>query len=80
MFGTNEIISVKLTDGSTQNQNAGSTEHKGIEYGINYKPTNEWYFRFSGTNAKHKYLNNVVKGISYNGKEINGAPRFIANA
>ncbi len=78
--GTNEIISVKLTDGSTQNQNAGSTEHKGIEYGINYKPTNEWYFRFSGTNAKHKYLNNVVKGISYNGKEINGAPRFIANA
>ena len=78
--GTNEIISVKLPDGSTQNQNAGSTEHMGIEYGINYKPNEEWYFRFSGTNAKHKYINNIVKGVNYNGKEINGAPRFIANA
>jgi outer membrane receptor protein involved in Fe transport len=78
--GTNEIISVKLPDGSSQNQNAGSTEHMGIEYGINYKPNEEWYFRFSGTNAKHKYINNIVKGVNYNGKEINGAPRFIANA
>jgi iron complex outermembrane receptor protein len=78
--GTNEIISVKLPDGSTQNQNAGSTEHMGIEYGINYKPNSAWYFRFSGTNAKHKYINNIVKGVNYNGKDINGAPKFIANA
>ncbi len=78
--GTNEIISVKLPDGSTQNQNAGSTEHKGIEYGITYKPNEQWSVRFSGTNAKHIYINNIVKGVNYNGKEINGGPHFIANA
>jgi len=79
MLGKNEIISVKQPDGSNLNQNAGVTEHKGIEYGINYKPNEEWSFRFSGSNAKHTYANNVVKGISYNGKEIAGAPHFIAN-
>jgi len=78
--GTNEIISVKLPDGTTQNQNAGETEHRGIEYGINYQPNTQWHFRFSGTNAKHTYINNIVKGVNYNGKEINGAPHFIANA
>jgi len=78
--GTKEIISVKLPDGSTQNQNAGSTEHKGIEFGINYKPNSSWHFRMSGTYAKHKYIENIVKGINYNGKEINGAPKLIANA
>ncbi len=78
--GTNEIISVKLSDGTTQNQNAGETQHKGIEYGINYQPNTQWHFRFSGTNAKHTYINNIVKGVNYNGKEINGAPHFIANA
>ena len=78
--GTNEIISVKLSDGTTQNQNAGETQHKGIEYGINYQPNTQWHVRFSGTNAKHTYINNIVKGVNYNGKEINGAPHFIANA
>ncbi len=78
--GTNEIISVKLPDLSTANQNAGKTSHKGVEYGLNYRPNSEWLFRISGTNAKHTYVDNVVKGINYNGKEISGAPHFIANA
>jgi outer membrane receptor protein involved in Fe transport len=80
LHGTNEIISVKLPDGTTQNQNAGETQHIGIEYSINYQPNTQWHFRFSGTNAKHTYINNIVKGVNYNGKEINGAPHFIANA
>jgi outer membrane receptor protein involved in Fe transport len=78
--GTNEIISVKQADGSSLNQNAGTTQHYGLEYGINYKPTTEWAFRLSATNAKHTYIDNVVKGVDYSGKEISGAPRFFSNA
>ena len=33
--GENEIVSVRLADGSYQNQNAGKTSHKGIEANLN---------------------------------------------
>jgi len=76
MNGSNEIISVKQSDGSNVNQNAGKTQHYGIEYGITYKPTEEWNIRISATNAKHVYTDNIVKGVDYSGKEISSAPRF----
>ena len=78
--GTNEIISVRQTDGSYQNQNSGQTKHKGIEYGVTYKPTSEWLLRFSGTNAIHCFVKDIEKGIDYSGHEIANAPHFIANA
>ncbi len=80
MNGSNEIISVRQTDGSYQNQNAGQTKHQGIEYGINYKPTSQWLFRLSAANAKHTFVQDVEKGINYSGNEIAGAPHFISNA
>lgn len=80
MKGTNEIISVKLPDNTTVNQNAGSTMHKGIEYGINFRPSKELYLRFSGTSAKHSFVSNIVKGVDFSGKEMSGAPRFTGNA
>ena len=78
--GTNEIISVKQSDNTTLNQNAGSTKHVGIEYGITIKPIKDLSIRFSGTNAKHSFISNIVKGVNYNGKEMSGAPRFTSNA
>lgn len=78
--GKNEIISVKQTDNSYINENAGSTKHTGIEYGLTYKPFRDIMIRFSGTNAKHEFINNIVKGTDYSGKEMSGAPRFTANA
>ena len=78
--GTNEIISVKQSDNTTLNQNAGSTKHVGIEYGITIKPIHDLSIRFSGTNAKHSFISNIVKGVNYNGKEMSGAPRFTSNA
>ena len=80
LIGTNEIISVKQPDNSTINENAGSTRHIGIEYGITYKPIKDLFIRFSGTNAKHSFITNIVKGVDYSGKEMSGAPRFTANA
>ena len=78
--GTNEIISVRQTDGSYVNQNAGKTKHTGFEAGINWKPNTEWAIRFSGTTAKHIFVQDIEKGIDYSGNEIAGAPHFIANA
>ena len=80
MLGTNEIISVKQADNSNVNQNAGSTKHIGIEYGITYKPIKDLSLRYSGTTAKHSFVENVVKGVSFNGKEMSGAPRVTSNA
>ena len=80
LLGTNEIISVKQPDNTSVNENAGSTKHTGVEYGITYKPAEGFSIRFSGTNAKHTFIKNVVKGVDYNGKEMSGAPRFTSNA
>jgi outer membrane receptor protein involved in Fe transport len=80
LAGTNEIISVKQPDNSYVNQNAGSTKHVGIEYGITYKPISDLNIRFSGTNAKHSFVTNIVKGVDYSGKEMSAAPKFTGNA
>ncbi len=78
--GTNEIISVKNPDGSTENQNAGKTKHTGIEYGITYRPIAGLSIRFSAANSKHAFVDYIEKGIAYNNNELAGGPRFIANA
>lgn len=88
--GRNEIINQLLPDNTTQNQNAGATRHRGIEYSIAYVPLKELSFRFSGTNARHTYVDysevstNYATGtttvISYNGKRMANAPAWIANS
>lgn len=86
--GRNEIITQLQPDNTTQNENAGATRHRGIEYSITYAPVHELTFRFSGTNARHTYVDysevatnfatgqNVV--TSYNSKRMNNAPSWIA--
>ncbi|MGN6397745.1 MAG: TonB-dependent receptor [Mucilaginibacter sp.] len=86
--GRNEIISQLQPDNTTQNENAGATRHRGIEYSITYAPVHELTFRFGGTNARHTYLDysevatNYTTGNSvvtvYNGKRMNNAPAWIA--
>jgi iron complex outermembrane recepter protein len=77
--GTNEIVSVKLDDGSFANQNAGKTLHRGIEFGINATPVKELSFRFSGAYSKHEFVHFIEKGIKYNGNEMSSAPKWIYN-
>lgn len=80
MMGTNEIISVLADNGISQNSNAGKTNHVGIEYGINYKPTSVWTFRLSASNSKHTFVDYVEKGANNNGNSMAGAPGFLSNA
>ena len=88
--GRNEIISQLLADNTTQNQNAGVTRHRGIEYAITYAPVSDLTIRFNGTNARHTYLDysevrtNYATGTNYslvyNGKRMSNAPAWIANS
>lgn len=88
--GRNEIINQLLPDNTTQNQNAGATRHRGVEYSVAYAPVNELSFRFSGTNARHTYVDysevatNYSNGTNtvtvYNGNRMNNAPSWIANS
>jgi iron complex outermembrane receptor protein len=88
--GRNEIISQLLPDNTTQNQNAGATRHRGIEYSVTYAPVQDLTFRFSGTNAIHTYVHysevrtnyatNTNYTIVYDGNRMNNAPAWIANS
>jgi iron complex outermembrane receptor protein len=78
--GTNEIISVRLDDGSAENRNAGKTLHQGIEIGFRSRPLKEVEFRLSAAYSEHKFIQFIEKGMSYNNNEMNGAPRWMHNA
>ena len=80
LIGTNEIVSVKLDDGSSENRNAGKTSHQGIEFGLNATPVKDVTVRISGAYSEHKFVQFVEKGNNYNGYEMNGAPNWMHNA
>ena len=78
--GLNEIISVRLPDGSYQNQNAGKTKHQGVEYTLKYAPLKSLNLRVSGTNARHQFTDYVERGNNLTHNEMATAPRFISNS
>ena len=77
--GKNEIISVKLDDGSFANRNAGRTSHKGIEFGLNATPIHDVTVRVSGARSKHVFAEYAERGLKFDGNEMNNAPRWIYN-
>lgn len=79
MDGKNEIVSVRLADGSSGNRNAGKTRHSGVEWNLRYKPLPAILLRTGGTLAKHDFVEYEDKGNQYNGNRMNGAPAVITN-
>lgn len=80
MGGRNEVVSVRLDDGTTENRNAGKTKHRGVEYAVAIEATRELSFRLGGTNAVHEYVEFQDAGTSFDGNEMALAPDWIANA
>jgi iron complex outermembrane receptor protein len=86
MNGRNELLNVRLPDNSYDYQSAGKTLHRGIEFGLTYKPSKEYFFRFGGTTAIHRYeefiLSNretdAIKNV--NGKNMPSSPRWLWNS
>ena len=68
--GTNQIISVQLDDGTHENQNAGETRSQGIEYMLNLTYASQIQFRWSGTFARHEFIDYVENGTEFNGNEM----------
>jgi outer membrane receptor protein involved in Fe transport len=85
MIGHKELLNIRQQDNSTDYQSAGKTSHRGIEYGITYKPADEWSLRFGGSNAIHRFENfelstsstDEVKNVD--GNVMPQSPGWIAN-
>ncbi len=86
MDGRNELLSIRQPDNSTDFQSAGKTLHRGIEFGITAKPTEQYHFRFGGTNALHRFEdfqisdnpNDEFQNLA--GFEMPSAPRWSWNS
>lgn len=78
--GTNEIITIQNDYDENENQNAGRTRHRGVEYTIRYAPVNELMIRVSGTNVEHKYIDYIITGSDYSGEIMEMSPSWIANS
>ena len=76
----NEIISVKLDDGSRVNRNAAETQHKGFEFGVQLFPVKQVSLKFNGAVSEHKFIDYKPKGKDYSGNEMPGAPKLIMSS
>ncbi len=79
MDGKNEIVSVKLADGTYENQNTGKTSHKGVEANFKYAPVEDVAIRLAGSYAEHKYVEYVQQGKDFSGNKMAQAPNYIYN-
>ncbi|MEM7786848.1 MAG: TonB-dependent receptor, partial [Bacteroidota bacterium] len=84
MDGDDEIVTVRLADGSRVDRNAGQTRHEGIEYAVTVQPDAVWSLRLGGTNARHEYVEFVVderegRETRFDGNTMDRAPAFVAN-
>ncbi len=85
MIGKNELLSIRQPDNSFDYQSAGKTLHRGVEFGLTYKPSSQFFFRLGGTNSIHRFeefvlsqrATDAVKDV--NGKDMPSAPRWIWN-
>ncbi|MEO8516301.1 MAG: TonB-dependent receptor [Flavobacterium sp.] len=86
MEGKNELLNIRQPDNSTDYQSAGKTRHKGIEFAINYSPSEQFKMRLGGTTAQHTFIDfklsdkpsDPVKSL--NGFEMPSAPKWTGNS
>jgi len=74
MEGTHEIVSVRLPDRSSQNQNAGKTSHQGVETTFKFLPTPSLTLRMSGTYAVHRFVAYMAGGKDFGGMKWQRPP------
>ncbi len=67
-----------LTDVSVT-VNAGETEHKGIELALGREFGQHWRFDAAVSHARHRYVDWIDGDSDYSGKDIESAPRWMAN-
>ncbi|GAA4766200.1 MULTISPECIES: TonB-dependent receptor [Flavobacterium] len=86
MDGENELLNIRQPDNSFDYRSAGKTRHKGVEFAVNYKPSQQFNLRVGGTAAQHTFIDfeisekasDPVKNL--NGKEMPSAPKWVGNS
>lgn len=68
-----------LATNVTVNVNAGETEHKGVELGLGRALGERWRFDTALSYARHTYVDWVTNSADFSGKEMETAPRWLAN-
>jgi outer membrane receptor protein involved in Fe transport len=69
-----------LATNVTTSVNAGKTRHRGIELGLGTAFAAAWRLDAALSWAKHTYVDWVTANADFSGKEIEAAPRVLANA
>lgn len=82
---TDDILSLRdPATGATTVTNAGKTRHQGIELGLGAAFAAAWRADLAFSYAEHRYENWVTRkgnsNVDYSGKEMELAPRTLANA
>ncbi len=86
MNGRNEILNIRLEDNTNDYRSAGKTLHRGVEFGLNARPSNEYWFRFGGTAALHRFEDFQISDNPSDplqnlaGFEMPRAPRWLWNS
>lgn len=74
-----DIVTFKVTSTDSRRENAGKTEHKGVEIGVGVRPVKEVGLNVSYSYSKHTYLDWKSASSDFSGKEIPAAPRQVMN-
>lgn len=76
----NDLISQKDATGYSVQTNNGTTEHRGIEFGLGQEILRSFRLDIAGSYAKHTYKNWVASGVDYSNNQIEAAPWWMSNA
>ncbi len=85
MDGRNELLNIRQADNSFDYQSAGKTLHRGVEFGLNAKPSAQFWFRFGGTTALHRFEDFQISNRptdqyqNLKGFEMPSSPRWLWN-
>jgi len=86
MDGRNELLNIRQADNSFDYQSAGKTLHRGVEFGLTAKPNDQFWIRFGGTTALHRFedfeisKNSADKYKNLQGFEMPSSPRWTWNS
>src|SRR5690606_37612848 len=81
MEKTNDILSFQRDDDIRETQNAGSTEHRGVELGLGVELPANLTLQTAFSYAKHTYEDwRPDPDTDYSGQEMEVAPRTMGNA
>ena len=78
--GRDTIVSYTISQGNSENRNAGKTRSRGLELALNQE-VGAFDWRLGLSLADHDYISyKVSSSLDYSGKTMTAAPRLVVNA